>query len=59
MCEHDMVAGPFYIMVARTFEEPTYFPPSSLIRAQPCTKCGVVRIPDELKGQDGDHLTKT
>lgn len=56
-CEHDWVNGPFYITVASTFDEPDFCPPSRLAKVEHCTKCGVIRLPEETRKKTGKNLT--
>ena len=57
-CDHDWHTGPFYVMAAGNYEEPTYYPPSSLVRVEHCTKCGLLRLPAEMRSQTGRNLNR-
>ena len=48
-CEHEWVVGPFFISAADSYEEPTYYPPSALVRLDHCIKCGLIRLPKEMR----------
>ena len=39
--------SPFYVTVASTYEEPDYYPPSSMVRIETCD-CGLMRLPGDL-----------
>jgi len=56
-CKHDWHDGPFYIMVARSHEEPDFYPPSSMFKVEHCTNCGLLRLPQELRKYIGKNLS--
>ena len=56
-CEHDFREGPFYIMVARSYEEPDFYPPSSMFKVEHCVKCGLLRLPEPLRKYIGKNLS--
>ena len=41
--EHKWDKSPFYLPCSKTFEEPEFYPPSSLMPVELCT-CGLIRI---------------
>jgi len=52
---HSWHEGPFYLTVASTYEEPTYYPPSAVIGVETCD-CGAIRLPGKLGAQAGRNL---
>ena len=57
-CQHEWVQGPFYLKVAKTYEEPNFYPPNAMIRIEHCKKCGLIRLPPDLKEYDGENLSQ-
>lgn len=55
-CEHRFVEGPFWITASVTYEEPTYYPPSGLVKVEHCTGCGMLRLPEAERKKEGKHL---
>lgn len=55
-CEHEWVLGPFYVKVAVTWEEPTYYPPQGLVNVEHCAKCGLLRLPESAKRARGSQM---
>lgn len=53
---HRWVAGPYYIKAAVTYEEPTYYPPSGLVKVEHCTHCGLLRLGDSARGLTGTTI---
>lgn len=47
ICYHDWQEGPYWINMEGSYEEPKYYSPSSLRKADACTKCGMIRITPE------------
>lgn len=52
----EWVLGPFYITVAVSQEEPTYYPPGGLVNVEHCRHCGMLRLPRELWNKTGRSL---
>ena len=52
-CEHDFKVSPFFVLMAVTSEEPTYYPPGGMARLEMCSKCGAVRLPTVYHGFAG------
>jgi hypothetical protein len=57
-CLHEWAQGPFYIKVASSYEEPEYYPPNALVKVEHCKKCGVLRLPEVLRGYVGKNLAE-
>lgn len=55
---HTWVSGPFYVKVAASAEEPNYYPPAGLVRIEHCTKCGLMRLPDDLRSHRSENLSQ-
>ena len=56
ICPHNWVSGPFYVMVAVTYEEPDYYPPQGMIPVEHCTLCGLIRLPEAYRQKVGRNL---
>ena len=52
-CRHDFKVSPFFVLMALTSEEPTYYPPCGMARLEMCSKCGVIRLPTVYHGYAG------
>lgn len=46
----EWVTGPFYITAASSYEEPDYYPPEVFVKIEHCRKCGIIRLPESLRG---------
>ena len=61
-CEHDFKVSPFFVLMAVTFEEPTFYPPGGTLRLEMCSKCGAVRVPadshDYAGAEHGQQVNK-
>ena len=53
---HAWTRGPFYVIAAVSWEEPTYYPPQGLIGIEHCTSCGLLRLPESLWKSTGANL---
>lgn len=47
ICYHDWQEGPYWVKMNGSYEEPRYYSPSSLRKADACAKCGMIRITPE------------
>ena len=54
--QHQWVAGPFYVPVAMSGEEPQYYPPQGLLPIEHCLTCGLLRLPKEYWTKTGINL---
>lgn len=55
-CAHSFTKGPFYVTVASSFEEPGFYPPSSLYPVQHCSQCGIIRLPKEVRELNSENI---
>ena len=53
---HVWVKGPFYIQAAISLEEPGFYPPQGLVRTEHCLVCGILRVSEDMKTQQGNQL---
>lgn len=54
--KHDWKRGPFYLTAAKTYEEPGYYPPSTLLNVEHCIGCGLIRLPKPYWNATGSCL---
>ena len=55
-CDHQWIKGAFYIIAAKDFDETISKKPSKYIQIEYCVKCGLIRLPKEYIGYQGEDL---
>jgi len=51
----EWVKGPYYVMVAVTYEEPDFYPPGGRGALEHCPVCGAVRLDAEMRAHVGSY----
>lgn len=55
-CAHNWSKGPFYVMIANSYEEPGFYPPSAMYQVEHCLECGILRLPEEVRKLNGANF---